>query len=161
MKEYDLFIPLFYNDGTPIEPVKIQVLQARLLEFFNGVTFFPQPNQGLAIRWSHLSRRNRHLSRGFRQSSFGATILEATERRVEDQPGSRRDLSDRERRSTIVNSGSTTGAGRREFIVAILSGICKFLGKFVFVKKHPPLLKTLAFFDKSECWNEVGLISLN
>ena len=47
MKEYDLFIPLFYNDGTPIEPVKIQVLQARLLEFFNGVTFFPQPNQGL------------------------------------------------------------------------------------------------------------------
>lgn len=47
MKEYDLFIPLYYNDGTPIEPVKVQILQARLLEFFNGVTFFPQPNQGL------------------------------------------------------------------------------------------------------------------
>ena len=47
MKEYDLFIPLCYNDGTRIEAVKIRVLQARLLEFFDGVTFFPQPSQGL------------------------------------------------------------------------------------------------------------------
>ena len=47
MKEYDLFVPLYYNDGAPIEAVKFQILQARLLEFFNGVTFFPQPNQGL------------------------------------------------------------------------------------------------------------------
>jgi hypothetical protein len=46
VKEYDLFLPLRYNDGTPIEPAKFQVLQARLLEYFNGVTFFPQPNQG-------------------------------------------------------------------------------------------------------------------
>lgn len=46
MKEDDLFLPLRYNDGTLIEPVKFQVLQARLLEYFNGVTFFPQPNQG-------------------------------------------------------------------------------------------------------------------
>jgi hypothetical protein len=35
-----------YNDGSLIEPVKFRVLQARLLEYFNGVTFFPQPNQG-------------------------------------------------------------------------------------------------------------------
>ena len=47
MKEYDLFIPLRYNDGKPIEAAKFQILQARLLEYFNGVTFFPQPNQGL------------------------------------------------------------------------------------------------------------------
>jgi hypothetical protein len=47
VKEYDLFVPLRYNDGTPVEAVKFQVLQARLLEYFNGVTFFPQPNQGL------------------------------------------------------------------------------------------------------------------
>jgi hypothetical protein len=46
VKEYDLFVPLRYNDGTPIEPIKLRVLQARLLEYFNGVTFFPQPSEG-------------------------------------------------------------------------------------------------------------------
>jgi len=45
--EYDLFIPLFYNDGRPIEATKFQALQKRLLEQFGGLTFFPQPNQGL------------------------------------------------------------------------------------------------------------------
>ncbi len=33
MKEYDLFIPLYYNDGTPIEPAKFQDLQSQLLDF--------------------------------------------------------------------------------------------------------------------------------
>ena len=47
MHEYDLFIPLFYNDGRPIEATKFQALQKRLLEQFGGLTFFPQPNQGL------------------------------------------------------------------------------------------------------------------
>lgn len=46
MKEYDLFIPLSYNDGSPVEPRKFQDLQKRLLEHFDGLTFFPQPNQG-------------------------------------------------------------------------------------------------------------------
>ena len=46
MKEYDIFIPLYYNNGTPIEPAKFQDLQARLLERFEGLTYFPQPNQG-------------------------------------------------------------------------------------------------------------------
>lgn len=46
MKEYDLFVPLKYNDGTPIETDKFQDLQDRLLERFGGLTFFPQPNQG-------------------------------------------------------------------------------------------------------------------
>ena len=30
MKEYDLFIPLYYNDGTHVEPAKLQDLQRRL-----------------------------------------------------------------------------------------------------------------------------------
>ena len=46
MKEYDIFIPLTYNDGTPIEVKKLQDLQRRLLEQFGGLTFFPQPNEG-------------------------------------------------------------------------------------------------------------------
>lgn len=46
MKEFDLFIPLNYNDGTPVEGEKLQRLQRRLLDRFAGVTFFPQPNEG-------------------------------------------------------------------------------------------------------------------
>lgn len=46
MKEYDIFVPLYYNDGTAIESAKFQELQARLLERFEGLTYFPQPNQG-------------------------------------------------------------------------------------------------------------------
>lgn len=46
MKEYDIFLPLFYNDGSPIESRKYQELQELLLEQFDGLTYFPQPNQG-------------------------------------------------------------------------------------------------------------------
>ena len=41
-----IFSFLFYSDGTPIESAKFQELQARLLERFEGLTYFPQPNQG-------------------------------------------------------------------------------------------------------------------
>ena len=49
MQEYDLFIPLLYNDGTPIDVAKFQDLQKRLLNQFGGLTFFPQPNQGFWV----------------------------------------------------------------------------------------------------------------
>lgn len=46
MKEYDLFLPLYFNDGTPINPGVFKELRERLLDQFDGVTFFPQPNEG-------------------------------------------------------------------------------------------------------------------
>jgi hypothetical protein len=46
VKEYDVFIPLTYNDGSPIEAKKFQNIHRRLLEFFGGLTYFPQPNEG-------------------------------------------------------------------------------------------------------------------
>jgi hypothetical protein len=46
VKEYDLFVPLYYNDGRQIEPQKFQELQKQLLDQFGGLTFFPQPNTG-------------------------------------------------------------------------------------------------------------------
>jgi len=46
VKEYEIFLPLYYNDGTPIDTAFIPALRIRLLERFDGVTFFPQPNQG-------------------------------------------------------------------------------------------------------------------
>jgi hypothetical protein len=47
VKEFDIFVPLTRNDGTPIEPKRLRDLKTRLLEYFNGVTFFPQINEGL------------------------------------------------------------------------------------------------------------------
>ena len=46
MKEYDIFLPLCYNDGKPVEADKFQELQKQLLDRFDGLTFFPQVNQG-------------------------------------------------------------------------------------------------------------------
>jgi hypothetical protein len=46
VKEFDIFIPLRYNDGSRVEPSKFQQLQAELLDEFGGLTYFPQANQG-------------------------------------------------------------------------------------------------------------------
>ena len=46
MKEYDIFLPLYYNDGKPVESRKFQEVHDALLAQFHGLTFFPQPNQG-------------------------------------------------------------------------------------------------------------------
>lgn len=47
MKEYELYVPLFLNDGTPVSDEFIDRLGERLLDEFGGCTFFPQPNKGL------------------------------------------------------------------------------------------------------------------
>jgi hypothetical protein len=49
VKEYDLYVPLTYNDGSPIDAKAIERLGLRLLQQFGGVTFFPQPNEGLLM----------------------------------------------------------------------------------------------------------------
>ena len=46
MREFDIFIPLFDNEGNPFKSALYQNLQVRLLEYFNGLTYFPQPNEG-------------------------------------------------------------------------------------------------------------------
>jgi hypothetical protein len=46
VKEYDLYVPLTYNDRTPIERTKLVRLRNRLLRQFGGLTFFPQQNDG-------------------------------------------------------------------------------------------------------------------
>jgi len=46
VKEYELYLPLFLNDGTPVPDEFIDRLGERLLDQFGGCTFFPQPNKG-------------------------------------------------------------------------------------------------------------------
>lgn len=46
MKEYELYVPLTHNDGSPIDPEKLVDIRERLLEQFGGLTFFPQRNDG-------------------------------------------------------------------------------------------------------------------
>jgi hypothetical protein len=45
--EYDVFLPLTYNDGRPVEAEKIAELKRRLQDRFGGLTFFPQRTEGL------------------------------------------------------------------------------------------------------------------
>ena len=47
MKEYDIFVPLHFNDGNRIPETKIDALKKRLVDRFGGVTHFPQTNEGL------------------------------------------------------------------------------------------------------------------
>lgn len=46
MKEYDVYVPLTYNDRTSIEPTKFKDIKERLLQEFGGLTYFPQRNEG-------------------------------------------------------------------------------------------------------------------
>ncbi|HXV63280.1 MAG TPA: hypothetical protein VEK15_21455 [Vicinamibacteria bacterium] len=47
MKEYELYIPTYYNDRRPVGPEKFDSLQEILLQQFGGVTYFSVPNSGL------------------------------------------------------------------------------------------------------------------
>ena len=78
MKEYDVFIPLYYNDGTPIEPGKFQELQARLWERFEGLTYFPQPNQGFWKFGDMTYRDGIVIYRVISQDPSGARVFLAT-----------------------------------------------------------------------------------
>ena len=46
MIEYDLFVPLRYNDGTPVEEEKLERLRRRLVDQFGGLTDLYQRHQG-------------------------------------------------------------------------------------------------------------------
>ncbi len=47
MLEYELYVPLHYNDGRPIDPGLLKNLKRRLVDQFGGLTHFQQENEGL------------------------------------------------------------------------------------------------------------------
>ncbi len=47
MKEYDVYLPLSYNDGRAIPPEKLNQFKKILLDQFGGFTYFPQENEGV------------------------------------------------------------------------------------------------------------------
>jgi len=47
MLEYELYVPLHYNDGRRIDPEKLKALKKRLVDQFGGLTHFQQENEGL------------------------------------------------------------------------------------------------------------------
>jgi hypothetical protein len=46
MREYELYLPLHYNDGRSIEFDKLTAIKRRLVNEFGGLTHFPQENEG-------------------------------------------------------------------------------------------------------------------
>jgi hypothetical protein len=47
VREYDIFLPLLYNDGSAVEPGTFENLKRLQLDELGGVTYFPQPAEGL------------------------------------------------------------------------------------------------------------------
>jgi hypothetical protein len=47
MKEFEVYVPLLYNDGKAVETEKLHRLKRRLVEVFGGLTHFLQENEGL------------------------------------------------------------------------------------------------------------------
>jgi hypothetical protein len=47
MREYEIYVPLTYNDGRLVEDAKLKELKRRLADEFGGLTHFPQENEGL------------------------------------------------------------------------------------------------------------------
>jgi len=47
VKEYDLYLPLHYNDGRAIESHHINRFKKILVDEFGGLTHFPQQNEGI------------------------------------------------------------------------------------------------------------------
>ncbi len=45
--EYDLYLPLAYNDGRPVPGEKLARFRKMLLDEFGGFTHFPQENEGV------------------------------------------------------------------------------------------------------------------
>jgi hypothetical protein len=45
VKEYDIYVPLTYNDGEPIEARKLLRIRERLLAQFGGLTVTLQPSE--------------------------------------------------------------------------------------------------------------------
>jgi hypothetical protein len=46
MREFEIYVPLHYNDGSPIEPGKLDRLRQRLFDYFGGLTDTRQSNAG-------------------------------------------------------------------------------------------------------------------
>jgi hypothetical protein len=47
MNEYDLYLPLHYNDGRAIPVEKLDWVKKLLADEFGGLTYFPQQNEGI------------------------------------------------------------------------------------------------------------------
>lgn len=47
MKEYDLYLPLTFNDGRPVPAEELKRFRKMLLDEFGGFTHFPQENEGV------------------------------------------------------------------------------------------------------------------
>lgn len=47
MKEYDIFLPIWKNDGMRVNPDLLEQVRHELFTEFGGITAFPQANHGL------------------------------------------------------------------------------------------------------------------
>ncbi len=46
MREFEIYVPMHYNDGSPVEPEKLAGLRLKLFNYFGGLTDTRQQNSG-------------------------------------------------------------------------------------------------------------------
>jgi hypothetical protein len=72
MLEYELYLPLHYNDGRPIDAEKLKNLKRRLVDEFGGLTHFRQENEGLWKIGDHTFRDRIEIVRVLANDEEGA-----------------------------------------------------------------------------------------
>ncbi len=72
MLEYELYLPLYYNDGRPIDPTKLKNLKKRLVDQFGGLTHFRQEHEGVWKIGEHTFRDRIEIVRVLANDESGA-----------------------------------------------------------------------------------------
>ena len=113
VKEYDIFVPLSFNDGTPIPAEKFQALQEAMLDHFGGLTFFPQPNKGFWRMGGVTYRDEIVIYRVIASAAEDArAFLEGLKQRLKARAAARGNPDRRARRSDAVTFGDLLAIGR-------------------------------------------------
>jgi hypothetical protein len=46
VKEYDIYVPVNYNNGSPVEARKLEAIAGKPIDFFGGLNYSPVHNRG-------------------------------------------------------------------------------------------------------------------
>jgi hypothetical protein len=90
VKEYELYLPLNYNDGSSVEPEQIERVGQLLLKRFGGLDLLPAAKQGeMADGTCHLPRRNRYISGPYTKYQGRPAIFQTVEGGTQGRPATR------------------------------------------------------------------------
>jgi len=81
MKEYEIYIPINYNDGTPVERIEFDGVKDCLLAHFDGISVSPEPIIGY---WKHPGSSPDSAPRIYKDYCHVYTIIAKDSKAVRD-----------------------------------------------------------------------------